>query len=342
MSENNFLEIVFGVAALLAGTYFWFVFMRKRDRLEPEPVRALIHVLLLGGLLSALAALVGNETLDAVTNGGFEAITGEQANASALNVFSFFIFSALIEEICKYSTAYWLIRKHKEVNEPVDGVIYAVAVGLGFSLFENILYLVMHGGTVAFFRLFLAVPLHMATAAIWGIYFANTLAQKRPMVYLSALPQVLVAVALHAAWNSSASLLGGFFILLAPFVLRYCLKRVGLVMDQLHEQSPFHPNNGRGEIIALDAQNSSVSQPPDQINILADNSVSENIYEILPNGKKRYLKATWFDIVVSAVVPIWGLVVGVFALTKGEKRRGLTMIAACVAGGVLVALLRNL
>jgi hypothetical protein len=287
-----------------------------------------------------VAALIGNQTLDAITKGGFDAVLGENASASALNVFSFFIFSALIEEVCKYSAAYWLIRNHKEVNEPVDGVIYAVAVGLGFSLFENILYLVMHGGTVALFRLFLAVPLHMATAAIWGIYFANTLAQKRPLVYLSALPQVLVAVALHAAWNSSASLLGGFFILLAPFVMRYCLKRVDLVMDQLHAQSPFHPGNVQGHFAGADLINTNANPLQGEIVSSASGTSRGEDYELLPSGKKRYLKATWIDIVVSALIPLWGLVGGIYALFKEEKKRGLTMITIGIAVGALSVFLR--
>ena len=50
-------------------------------------------------------------------------------------------------------------------------------------------------------------------------------------------------------------------------------------------------------------------------------------YEILPNGRKRFLKATGLDIVISIFLPGWGLIVGAMAfLIKGEKKRGATMM----------------
>jgi hypothetical protein len=54
-----------------------------------------------------------------------------------------------------------------------------------------------------------------------------------------------------------------------------------------------------------------------------------------PEGKKRYLKATWVDIVISILLPGWGIIVGGFALLKGEKKRGRTML---VIGSVVLLL----
>ena len=50
-------------------------------------------------------------------------------------------------------------------------------------------------------------------------------------------------------------------------------------------------------------------------------------YAVLPDGRIRFLKATFRDILFSIVIPPIGFVVGFFALTlKGEKRRGATMM----------------
>jgi hypothetical protein len=49
-------------------------------------------------------------------------------------------------------------------------------------------------------------------------------------------------------------------------------------------------------------------------------------YEVLPSGRKRYTRATVVDIVLSVILPLWGLVIGGLALVKGERKRGFTMI----------------
>ena len=63
-------------------------------------------------------------------------------------------------------------------------------------------------------------------------------------------------------------------------------------------------------------------------------------YEILLNGKKRYLKATTGDIVLSVLLPFWGLVIGGVATAKGEHRRGRTMMLIGVAGLIVAIVLR--
>ena len=49
-------------------------------------------------------------------------------------------------------------------------------------------------------------------------------------------------------------------------------------------------------------------------------------YEITASGRKRYLKATTFDILISICIPGWGVLVGFMAFFKGEGRRAMTMI----------------
>jgi hypothetical protein len=59
--------------------------------------------------------------------------------------------------------------------------------------------------------------------------------------------------------------------------------------------------------------------------------------ELLPNGRKRLLKATAIDIIVSIILPGWGVLVGAFAFfAKGEKKRGATMM---IIGAVILFLL---
>ena len=59
--------------------------------------------------------------------------------------------------------------------------------------------------------------------------------------------------------------------------------------------------------------------------------------EVLPNGSKRFLKATVFDIIFSICMPPFGFIVGALASIKGEKKRGATMmiVAACNVGAIV-------
>ncbi len=54
--------------------------------------------------------------------------------------------------------------------------------------------------------------------------------------------------------------------------------------------------------------------------------ISTADYELTPNGQKRFLKATTFDILISIILPGWGIIVGLIAFFKGEKKRASTMI----------------
>jgi RsiW-degrading membrane proteinase PrsW (M82 family) len=236
---NTDNELYFGIFATIIGSFFWLLFLRKRDKYEPEPLHAMLFVLIIGGLASTFFASLGNVWVDNMSDFKLSHVIANGGSASLSNVLGLFIPSAFIEEFCKYTAAFWLIRKNKQVNEPVDGIIYAVTVGLGFSLFENFLYAAQFGSLIVFPRLLFAVPLHMATAAIWGIYFSTTLAKNEKIVYSNAFPLFLLAVALHSAWNSSSVFLGGAFYLLAPFVLKFSLKRIDRVIENMHEYSPF-------------------------------------------------------------------------------------------------------
>lgn len=41
---------------------------------------------------------------------------------------------------------------------------------------------------------------------------------------------------------------------------------------------------------------------------------------------ERYEKATIGDIILSVILPFWGVSIGLIALCKGEKKRAFTMI----------------
>lgn len=55
-------------------------------------------------------------------------------------------------------------------------------------------------------------------------------------------------------------------------------------------------------------------------------SREDDKYQVLPNGKKVLKNATPIDIILSVIVPIFGLIIGIYALIKGEKKERLYII----------------
>ena len=52
-------------------------------------------------------------------------------------------------------------------------------------------------------------------------------------------------------------------------------------------------------------------------------SREDDKYQVLPNGKKVLKNATPMDIILSVIVPIFGLIIGFMLLSKEKKREAL-------------------
>jgi protease PrsW len=85
------------------------------------------------------------------------------------------LFAAIPEETLKISVIAAIALRARDFDEPMDGVVYGTAVGLGFAALENLLYVGFspHWQTVAATRAVLSVPLHGALGAIAGAYIAS-------------------------------------------------------------------------------------------------------------------------------------------------------------------------
>ena len=58
------VQFLWGAAGLLISTGMWAWVLRRYDRLEPEPIKVLLWVGLLGGLMSVIPAIIGNSLAD--------------------------------------------------------------------------------------------------------------------------------------------------------------------------------------------------------------------------------------------------------------------------------------
>jgi len=138
-----------------------------KDQYNREPRRYLIISFLLG-MLSVLPAL-GLEISASQITSNFPAFFKTTAGI-AINAY---FFVALPEEIWKFLMLLWYAYRKKEFDEPFDGIVYAVMVGMGFATVENISYVSQYGLMTGIMRLFLAGPAHASFAIIMGYFMGK-------------------------------------------------------------------------------------------------------------------------------------------------------------------------
>ncbi|MBK6935360.1 MAG: PrsW family intramembrane metalloprotease [Bacteroidales bacterium] len=100
-------------------------------------------------------------------------------------------FVALIEEGIKFLFFRWFIWPKKYFDEPIDGVVYMVAIGMGFAFLENLAFIfndLSHIWTVALMRAIMPTPAHFVFAVAMGYYFGyarfNLVKRKNKLMFI--------------------------------------------------------------------------------------------------------------------------------------------------------------
>ncbi|MCK6618664.1 MAG: PrsW family glutamic-type intramembrane protease, partial [Cyclobacteriaceae bacterium] len=84
--------------------------------------------------------------------------------------FHAFAVVAFLEELSKFVFIRGILYHNKNFNEPLDGIVYAVMVGMGFATAENMIYVWHGGGGTAIMRMFSAIPAHALFAILMGYW----------------------------------------------------------------------------------------------------------------------------------------------------------------------------
>ena len=228
-------QLLWGVGGLLISTGMWAWVLRRYDRFEPEPIKVLLRVGLLGGLMSVIPAIIGNSLaqhllgLDGFVTDFSREITLPLALGSA-------VFIGINEEIWKFLATLRLVKKLPEFDQPIDGMIYAMTVALGFAAIENLEYMIRFGAGVLVARSLLSMPTHLACAAIWGYGLARAKFISRHKKYFkTALPYLLAAAGVHAAFDFFLFLRTWTVLLVFPlllFIVWYSNNKLHYLRDQ--------------------------------------------------------------------------------------------------------------
>lgn len=85
-------------------------------------------------------------------------------------VFLAFGIVALHEELLKFLVLRLYVFRGSFFNEPIDGIVYAVLIAMGFATMENFSYASRFGAQTILLRMFTAVPAHLVFAIVQGYF----------------------------------------------------------------------------------------------------------------------------------------------------------------------------
>ncbi len=215
------LNIVLTVIAAALPALVWLIFFLRED-IHPEPKKLIVYTFAVGALISF--PVLATQII-------FQALIPSFLN----NILVLIIGLALIEEIFKFTAAYWAVNNKPAFDEPIDAMIYMIAAALGFATIEN-LFIVSNGlnsvnfstlgsaiGIVAL-RFIGATLLHTLAAGLVGYYWAKGKIQNS--VRLNVIFGLGVATLIHALFNflilkfqNSNLLYPSFFLIVAAFFI---------------------------------------------------------------------------------------------------------------------------
>lgn len=199
--------------AALAPAAILLIYILIKDNLRPEPFKQIIKGFGFGCLSTLLVFIVvGIPNVLGLFN--FDAPTVFNAINQA------FLMAAFPEEAAKMFMLWLLLRKNPFFDEHMDGIVYAVCVGMGFAATENVVYLFSHideWQAVAISRAFLSIPEHFCLAVLMGYFFAIAFfyPKKRWCFALA----YLVPVIFHGIYDACLMITAIPFIGVSSFVL---------------------------------------------------------------------------------------------------------------------------
>lgn len=208
------------------------VFIYLKDKHEREPFR-LLAISFFYGVLSTVVTLLISLPTQYLLILREDNVVHQFVNA--------FFKVAFIEELSKFLFIRFILFPNKHFNEPFDGIVYAVMVGMGFATLENILYVFQYGFTTGILRMFTAVPAHATFAILMGYFLGKAKFSLDKKLYYS-LVGLFVATLFHGAYDYFwfISYIPGVWVgAIISLLVAFFLSRKAI---QLHQQSsPFDP-----------------------------------------------------------------------------------------------------
>jgi len=140
----------------VAPSLFWLWFFYRQDTYEPEPIRVLAKMFILGMIITIPAIIL-------------EGLFGLFFSGMALIV----IIAPIVEESLKFLIVREVEYNDTKFDEPMEGITFSVSTALGFATLENIIFLLYQTSeiSIAFtgiIRALFTISGHAIYAIPWG------------------------------------------------------------------------------------------------------------------------------------------------------------------------------
>lgn len=176
---------------------FWAAYHYYKDRQLPEPIGHLLLTFALGMVAFGIGHLLYNGL-------GMTGLRFDAGHLAATNTPGFLAYTLLaigpIEELAKLVPFLFVVVRFKHFDEPLDGIIYASFIGLGYAAIENWQYLDYLTPAEAYARGFASPVIHILFASIWGHWIAQAHLAGRSIAG-AAVAGLLIAAALHGLYD---------------------------------------------------------------------------------------------------------------------------------------------
>ncbi|HCB61051.1 MAG: hypothetical protein A2W93_07045 [Bacteroidetes bacterium GWF2_43_63] len=223
------------VSLALAPVFALGLFIYLKDKYYREPLIWLL-IAFGAGCLSIVPAIFIERMLEE------RAGLGISPNFGSLAINAFLVV-ALTEELCKFAILRIVFYRKRFFSEPINGIVYAVMLSLGFAFTESFIYLLGANNvyTTAIVRSLTAVPAHFVFAVFMGYFMGQakfTYLKQRKWLVLLGLGLAVIAHGIYdfflLAWWMPAD-----FMYISFGFLFACLVFAVLFINKAQRRSPF-------------------------------------------------------------------------------------------------------
>jgi RsiW-degrading membrane proteinase PrsW (M82 family) len=209
------MEQLLLIAPIAVPVLFWAVYHYYKDRHLPEPVGHLALTFLLG----IAAAWISTALYSGLDWIGLRFDAGYLADTSSWALLAYSLLAiGPIEELAKLLPFLLVVLRFKEFDEPMDGIIYASFIGLGYAAIENWQYLEYLTTTEALARGFASPVIHILFASIWGHWIGKAHLAGRSIVP-ATFASLAVAAGLHGLYDFVVILNANFALPIAALLI---------------------------------------------------------------------------------------------------------------------------
>ncbi len=194
---------------------FWAAYHYHKDRHLPEPPGNLLLCLILG----VLASIASSWFYAALEPFGlrYDAVALADNNALGLLAYALLVIGPL-EELAKMLPFLLVVIHFREFDEPLDGIIYASFIALGYAAAENVHYAQFLTPIEAIARGFASPVVHILFASIWGHWIMRAHLEERSIAK-AALVGFLLAALAHGVYDFVVLLRPRFSLLIAALMI---------------------------------------------------------------------------------------------------------------------------